>query len=597
MTDVINLLPDAVANQIAAGEVIQRPASAVKELMENAIDAGATSIQLIVKESGNKLIQVIDDGSGMSETDARMCFEKHATSKIKSVDDLFVIRTMGFRGEALASIAAIAQVELKTKRKEEELGTCILIEGSEVKKQEACQTKSGTNIVVKNLFYNVPARRNFLKSPAVEMRHILDEFQRIALIHNDIGFDLYHNDQEVFRLKPGNLRQRIIGIFGDKYNQKLIPVDEQTEVVNIIGFVGKSEFAKKTRGEQYFFVNQRFIKSPYLNHALMKAYQDIIPDKSFPLYVLSLEIDPKRIDINVHPTKQEIKFDDERILYAFIQSSVKHALGQYNVAPSIDFDQEVSFSNLQSVKMGPPKDIQASNFAIDRSFRNPSLHTKTEEWEKIYGIAKAPSQMSPIFFSDNGLDGKPSDKTPYQIHNKYIISPIKSGFIIIDQQAAHERIIYEELTRSLENQISTTQQELFSQTIELNPTDAALLKDILPNLNQLGFDIEEFGKNTFVINGMPPDISEDANAETLIEQILEQFKYNSSNLSLDIRESLLRSLAKSTALKKGRKLSIEEMNEVIDRLFACTYPNYTPSGKKTVITQQLNELERMFGNK
>ncbi len=602
MADIINLLPDPVANQIAAGEVIQRPSSAVKELMENAIDAGATYIKLIVKEAGSKLIQVIDNGCGMSETDARMCFEKHATSKIKSVDDLFEIRTMGFRGEALASIAAIAQVELKSKKHDEDLGTKINIQGTEVKSQEACQSNPGTSIAVKNLFFNVPARRNFLKSNSVEMRHIIDEFQRIALIHPEISFDLYHDDLEVFRLKSGNLRQRIIAIFGDRYNQKLVPVEEKTEVVNISGFIGKAEFAKKTRGEQFFFVNNRFIKSAYLNHAVMGAFEDILPSKTYPLYILSLEIDPKRIDINVHPTKQEIKFDDEKIVYAFVNSAVKHALGQYSVTPTLDFEQETTFSSLPSVVKGPPKDLKATNVSTSSSFRNTSLHTKNvDNWEELYKVASKPSiptQVEKELFETEKSQQETVAPTedffnPIQIHQTYIVAQTKTGMVIVHQQHAHERILYDALFSSLENNDSTTQKELFTKTIELTASDATLMKDILEDVNALGFDIEEFGKNAFIINGIPADIT-DANPEYLIEQLLEQFKNSQNNLKLSNREIMLRSLAKSSSIKKGKKLASSEMDALLQSLFECENPQYTPDGKRVIKVLGVDELEKLF---
>ena len=391
MADIIQLLPDAIANQIAAGEVIQRPASVVKELLENAVDAGATEIKLIVKEAGKTLIQVIDNGCGMSETDARMSFERHATSKIRGSEDLFAIRTMGFRGEAMASIAAVAQVEMRTRQHDQDLGNKLVIEASEVKVQEPCQCVAGTTLSVKNLFYNVPARRNFLKSNAAEMRHIVEEFQRIALANPELFFSLHHNGNQVFHLQPGNLRQRIVAVFGAGTNKKLVPVEEDTDVLKLHGFVGKPEFAKKTRGEQYFFVNDRFIKSPYLNHAVMTAYEDLLPKEVYPLYIIFIDIDPARIDINVHPTKQEIKFDDERLVYNYLKVSVRHALGQFSITPSMDFDQETAFSKPRTPasfdpEMPPQAEIRTSSANSGGGWHPPVSNqgNPAKDWQQLY---------------------------------------------------------------------------------------------------------------------------------------------------------------------------------------------------------------------
>ncbi|MFT5168930.1 MAG: DNA mismatch repair protein MutL, partial [Saprospiraceae bacterium] len=514
MADIIQLLPDAIANQIAAGEVIQRPASVVKELLENSIDAGGANIKLIIKDAGKSLIQIIDDGCGMSETDARMCFERHATSKIRQAKDLFAIRTMGFRGEAMASIAAIAHVELKTRRQSDELGVRIIVEGSEVKTQEACQCAAGTSISVKNLFYNVPARRNFLKSTSVEMRHILDEFQRVAIAHPDIFFSLHHNTIEIFHLHAGNLRQRIVGIFGSTWNKKLVPINEETDVLKITGFVGKPEFAKKTRGEQLFYVNQRFIKSGYLNHAIMGAYEDILAKDTFPLYVVFLDIDPARIDINVHPTKQEIKFDDERLVYNYLKVAIRHALGQYSITPTLDFDQEINFSTYiprptdSTVEQNYTK---ASSKANDPdNFKKPLTpleNTNLKNWDKLYeGLDEFDqnentdsepltigSQWSESQDQDNRSDFVKKQKEPYQVHGTYIVNQIKSGFILVDQQAAHERILYERYFKALEQQESFTQKELFPKTITVSTGDAEVLKSIGEQINALGFDLQEFG--------------------------------------------------------------------------------------------------------
>lgn len=626
MTNVIQLLPESVANQIAAGEVVQRPASVVKELMENAIDAGATQIKLILRDAGKMLVQVVDDGCGMSETDARMCFERHATSKIREAKDLFEIKTMGFRGEAMASIAAVAQVELRTRRAVDELGTRVVVEDSVVKTHEPCQAPVGTSIAVKNLFFNVPARRNFLKSDPVEMRHVLDEFQRIALANPDLFFSLHHNDQELFHLPPGNLRQRIVKIFGEAVNKKLVPVQEETDILKISGFVGKPDYFKKTRGEQLFFVNRRFIKSSYLHHAVVNAYEEMLPPDTYPLYVLFLEIAPGRIDINVHPTKQEIKFDDEKLVYNYLKVTVRHALGAYSVTPTLDFEQEPAFQAMptpapvlrpssgqhaDSVRNYPPKDRLA-----DDNLRN---------WQRLYEgldlIAKDRGEESldappAILASGASADALPSDfdvhlgaepvemddaggsfskgqKEPYQIHGQYIVSQIKSGFMLIDQQAASERILYERYLEALRQQPVATQQALFPKNIELPPADAALLRAILPEVNRLGFDIAEFGGDTFIVHGAPADMSGGLTEEILLERLLAQYK-NNLDLDLGTHENLARAMAKSAALKRGQTLGAAEMQDLIDQLFACSSPYKSPSGRTCFITFDLDELQRRF---
>src|ERR1700749_4726625 len=465
MPDIIQLLPDAVANQIAAGEVVKRPASAVKELVENALDSGADRIQLILKDGGKALIQVIDNGCGMSGTDARMSFERHATSKIRKAEDLFAIRTMGFRGEGLASIAASAQVELKTRRHEDELGSCIIIEGSEVLSQQACSAPVGTSICVKNLFFNTPARRNFLKSNPVEMRHIIDEFQRIALANPQVFFTLHHDGQEVYHLPASMLKQRIVHLFGNNYNQRLVPVEEDTTIIKLHGYVGKPEFARKTRGEQFFFVNNRYIRDAYLNHAVLTAFEELLPDEAYPLYVLFIEIDPSKIDINVHPTKTEIKYQDEKAIYAIIRSAVKRALGKYNITPTLDFDQENSIGHLITAK--PLEQIVQPTIAFNPDFnpfatevkkadREPSFrhsageHQSTpipQNWDTLYEISKREEQAQQEIHTESTISvqeqevSKSSERQLFQIHGKYILSQIKSGFMLINQQSAHERIL------------------------------------------------------------------------------------------------------------------------------------------------------------
>ena len=616
MPDIIQLLPDAVANQIAAGEVVQRPASAVKELVENAIDAGADKIQLILRDAGKSLIQVIDNGCGMSGTDARMSFERHATSKIRKAEDLFAIRTMGFRGEAMASIAAISQVELKTRRHEDELGTCIFIEGSEVLSQEACSANTGTSISVKNLFYNTPARRNFLKSNPVEMRHIIDEFPRVALANPQIFFTLHHDGQEVYHLPEAMLKQRIVHLFGNNYNQRLVPVEEDTTIIKLHGFVGKPEFARKTRGEQFFFVNNRFIKDAYLNHAVLTAFQELLPDETYPLYVLFIEIDPSKIDINVHPTKTEIKYQDEKAIYAIIRSAVKRSLGRYNITPSLDFDQENSIEHLITPK--PFEEIVAPTIAFNPDFnpfaaekkadreipflRNDGGHRDSpipKNWDTLYEISKKEPTFQHQMHEEQHIAvneqevSKSSERQLFQIHNRFILSQIKSGFMLINQQSAHERVLYERFLQQLQNHSGVSQQSLFPQSVTLNSSDFELLRELLPDVRALGFDIREFGKNTVVVEGIPADMNNIEEHE-LLEQLLEGFKNNLAILKLDKRDNLARSLARNAAIKAGTKMSLEEMNLLIDQLFACQMPNLALNGKPVISTFTLNELSERF---
>jgi len=617
MSDIIHLLPDAVANQIAAGEVVQRPASAVKELLENAVDSGADKIQLIVKEAGKALIQVIDNGCGMSFTDARMCFERHATSKIRKADDLFAIRTMGFRGEAMASIAAIAQVELKTRRHEDELGTKICIEASEIISQEPCATAAGTSVCIKNLFYNTPARRNFLKGNSIEMRHIIDEFQRVALAYQQIFFTLHHDGQEVFHLPTATLKQRIVHLFGNNYNQKLVPVQEDTSIIKLEGFVGKPEFARKTRGEQFFFVNNRFIRDNYLNHAVTSAFQELLQDDSFPLYVLFISIDPAKIDINVHPTKTEIKYQDEKAVYAIIRSAVKRSLGQYNITPSLDFDRETGFDQMIShkpldqivppgIKFNPDFNPFSNEVktALDTSVLRSSAERRkpdfVQNWDTLYAITQGKiteqqeidTQQRKVSV-DNTQLSKPGERQLFQIHNRFILSPIKSGFMLIDQQAAHERILYERFLIQLENHSGVSQQTLFPQSISMSTSDFELLKSLFQDVRALGFDIREFGKNTVVVEGIPAELTK-ASENEMLEKLLEGFKNNQSALKLDKHDNLARTLAKNAAVNPGTRFSLEEMNQLTDQLFACQMPNVSLAGKPVIITYTLEELFQKF---
>lgn len=616
MSDIIQLLPDSVANQIAAGEVVQRPASAVKEMMENALDAGSTFIRLLVKDAGKTLIQVIDNGSGMSETDARLSFERHATSKIRKAEDLFAIRTMGFRGEALASIAAIAQVEMKTRKADKELGVCIEIEGSEVKNQEACNVPAGTSISVKNLFFNIPARRNFLKTDSVELRHIIDEFQRVAIPNPQIAFTFHSNSTEVFHLEAGSLKQRLISIFGASYNSRLVPVEEDTGVVKIKGFVTKPEFAKKTRGEQFFFLNKRFIKNPYLHHAVQSAFEQLLPADSFASYFLLLEVDPRTIDINIHPTKTEVKFEDEKLIYAFLRSAVKKSLGQFNISPSLDFEQE---AHLYNIPLKPADGIyRQPTIKVDPNFNpfkndkdksvskyTPPVLSEREQsnrnnWERMYEHQpdpereqKTPEIQQTIHPNWDTESQENSKKTVYQLHNKYILSHIKTGFIIIDQQGAHERILYEKIFESLEKNRSASQQELFPRTVEFSLSDFELIKELHSEIQLMGFDIREFGKNTFVIHGVPADMAQYDGA-VLLEGLLENYKQNLQELKSDKRENLVRSLARNLSIKSGKPLNQEEMNNLIDELFACKMPYSTPNGKPTISTFSMEDLDKRF---
>lgn len=611
LPDIIQLLPDNIANQIAAGEVIQRPASAVKELLENAVDAGANEIKLIVNDAGKALIQVIDNGKGMSETDARMSFERHATSKIKNIEDLFRIKTMGFRGEALASIAAVAQVELKSKKEDESIGTYIEIDNSVVKKQEPVAMERGTSIAMKNLFFNVPARRNFLKSNPSELRHIMDEFIRVSMSFPDIFFSLTSNGQEVFHLERATLKQRIVQILGNSYQSKLVTVEEQTDYMNIYGFVGKPETAKKTRGDQYFFVNNRFIKSAYLNHAVMGAFDSMIAKDSFPMYTLFIDLDPAQLDINVHPTKQEIKFEDEKIVYAFVQSAVKHALAQFSISPTLDFELDPSIQQLDAVSK-PFTDEKKSSVASSSLYNTFSQknqahfienRSELKHWREFYEPAQKQSSQFPssttieelpnVLFPEKNIE-VPDENPLQQIHSTYILVQNDTGFLVIHQQNAHERILYERFIKAVEAKPISIQQSLFPQTIELASADVAVLAELLPDLHFLGYHLEPFGNNTFVMQGTPADV-EQGNEKAAIEKMLEQYKHFSSELKYSKREKLIRSLAWQQSIKAGKTLTQKEMKSIVQELFICGTPNITATGKPTYTTFKKLELDRMFG--
>lgn len=612
MEDIVHLLPDSIANQIAAGEVVQRPASVVKELLENSIDAGATEIKLVVKDAGKALVQVIDNGKGMSVTDARMSFERHATSKIRTAEDLFKIRTMGFRGEALASIAAVAQVEMKTKRGDDELGTLLQVEASEIKKQEPTATKDGTSISVKNLFYNVPARRNFLKSNPVELRHITDEFQRVALANAEVNMTLLNNDLEMHQLDAGKLSKRIVQLFGRNYQQQLIPCQEETPHVKVEGYVGKPEYAKKTRGEQFFFVNGRYIRNNYLNHAVNTAFQGLLKEDYYPFYVLFIEMDPLHVDINVHPTKTEVKFDDDRMLYGIINSSVKQALGSFNVTPSLDFSTDVNFEQFTS----PDRSTNYSQTSSTKDnqyaqFKNiDAKRDMAKNWESLYDFARKEDIIpddqleqempSPtVTFSSRIDDEVDEDQLMpskiYRLHNRYLIRQVKSGMTIIDERAAFERILFERYDARLKSDKGASQSTLFPQQISLNPSDYSLVMEIKSEIQQLGFEFEEMGQHMIVIQGVPAELS-NCNEKEIFEELLEQYKFNRRELGLHQKDNLCRSLAKRTAAIKCKSLGDQEAEQLIDQLFACKQPNYTPDGSPTYKLISLDKIKSWFSS-
>jgi len=609
VTDIINLLPDNIANQIAAGEVIQRPASAVKELLENAIDAGATSIRLFVNDAGKALIQVIDNGKGMSETDARMCFERHATSKIKNIDDLFRIKTMGFRGEALASIAGVAQVELKSKRAEDKVGTCIEIENSIVQSQKPVATADGTSIAMKNLFFNVPARRNFLKSNASELRHIIDEFMRVALAYPEIFFSLTSNGQEVYHLEAGSVKQRIIKVLGNHYNAKLVSVNEETDYLNIYGFAGKPETAKKTRGDQYFFVNNRFIKSAYLNHAVVNAFSEMIPRDTFPMYVLFIDIDPSKVDINVHPTKQEIKFEDEKVIYAFVNAAVKHALAQFSITPALDFELDASMQ--KSEALSQPFTVEKQQHAMSGSlYKTFTQRNQAHFIESKSNLSSLPSPQKISFETEAQSEGeriymggplfkeklekRPINEKWFQVQQTFIVAETHFGFMVIHQQLAHERILYERMQKALQDKPMPVQKSLFPTVIELSQQDAVLIGELMPDLKLLGYHLEPFGQNAFVVQGSPADFPE-SNEKQILEKVLEAYKHFNTSFEFSAKEKLLRAMARQQSIKAGVLLSAKEMGNIVNELFDCNTPNVTPSGRPVYLEFKTDEMNKMFG--
>ncbi len=612
MTDnLVHLLPDAIANQIAAGEVIQRPASVVKELVENAVDAGASEISLLIKDAGKTLIQVVDNGCGMSETDARMSLERHATSKLRTAEDLFTLHTMGFRGEALASIVAISQLEMKTRRAPDELGTRLVVEATEVVTQEPVAAPPGTSMAVRNLFYNVPARRNFLKSDSVELRHVRDELIRIALAHPSIRFDLHVDDRLDLSLPAGNLRQRIIAVFGKKYRDMLVPIEEATDVLRIGGYVGKPEAARKTKVGQFFLINDRYIRSSYLHHAVTTAYDELLGKDSYPFYVIYLEIDPARIDVNVHPTKQEIKFEDERLIYNYLKATIRHGLGRASIMPTIDFESDNPFSPSRT-SLRSPAMLDSSGEALPSKMNSDTPHTpddRTEaqrhasnlrNWEMLYDDLgmDVDTDTGEILQSRMGWEEDEEvpptqGRAPYQLHQRYIVSALKSGWLLVDQQAAHERILYEEFLGNLRDKPATTQQSLFPQTLDLAHPDAELMSSLQPELRQLGFDLEAFGGGSFIVRGIPAELAGRHGELELLERLLEQYK-NNVDLHSHGHERLARLLARTAAIKRGTALDETEMRSLIDRLFGCGNPRTAPNGRKCYLKYELDEVERLF---
>lgn len=625
---IIKLLPENVANQIAAGEVIQRPASVLKELMENAVDAGAKNIHVIIKEAGKTLIQVIDDGKGMSEEDAKMCFVRHATSKISSADDLFSIESKGFRGEAMASIASIAHVSLTSKSSESELGTLLEMEGGKEIKYESCQCSKGTSVSVKNIFFNVPARRKFLKSNTVEGKHINEEFTRLALIHPEIAFKLHSNDQEIYHLPLANFKQRIIGVLGKSYQERLVPIAEKTEIINISGFILKPEFAKKSRGEQYFFVNNRFIKHGYFHHAVSQAFEDLISSNSYPSYFISLEVDPKDIDINIHPTKTEVKFAEERSIYAMLKATIKRSLNQHSLAPTLDFNQETSFDTSNITWDGPltmpevkvdknfnpfdSSDSNGSNSSSGRSsYQNSSAFSdqrakRNQGWESLYDSTKEESNEDTAEEPNNGVhyenEGQQQELTELkgetvaffkQLKSKYILTENAQGLLIVNQKRAHERVLFEHFTHAFTQKENLIQQLLFPETIEFSPKDMIVVQELIPDLQVLGFDMSLFGKNSIVINGVPADLK-DTNPTDLVQGIVEQFNNQSAKLKLENRDLLAANLARKVAVKYGQLLEHEEMKTLCEQLFLCESPFTSPFGKPTLMSYNFSLIDQQL---
>jgi len=603
MADIIKLLPDHVANQIAAGEVIQRPSSIVKELLENSLDAGATQIKLIIKDGGKTLVQVIDNGKGMSETDARMCFERHATSKISKAEDLFRIKTMGFRGEAMASIAAVAHLEMKTREQSHELGTFIVIEGSEVKQHEKCLCDEGTSISVKNLFFNIPARRQFLKNDLIEMRHILDEFLRVAMSNANIQFQLFNSQQEVYRLVSSTLKKRMVDLLGNSWNEKLVQVEENTNIVNIRGFIGKPESAKKSRGDQYFFINNRFVRNNYLHHAVQSAYQDLIQDGYNPVYAIFFDVSPATIDINIHPTKTEVKFEDEKSIYAVLRSAIKKSLGQFNFTPSIDFENEPAFQVpiLKKNQTVPEPVVKINPYY--NPFDNPKPNTgnarqQNDFWQKTLTPSQEFESQSNATTSSNyqtqiSVREANHQHKPILIHEQLIITQVKSGVMMIDRLCALERMAFDRFSAYSGNNIPS-QKLLFPAEVSLQASDFLQIKEIEEELHQLGFEFE-LQNNQLLLSGIPVDLM-GVDPTLLLSSMIDDFQNHFQNLKIPKREKVILNMAKNNARNTPVNNSGEALQLIIDRLFESPNPTISPSGKKIVHLVKIDDLIQLFNS-
>jgi DNA mismatch repair protein MutL len=607
MSDIIQLLPNAVANQIAAGEVIQRPASVVKELIENAIDAGASQVDIIIKDAGKTLIQVNDNGCGMSETDARMCFERHATSKISNANDLFAIRTLGFRGEAMASIASVSQLVLKTRVHDKETGTLVEINGSEVVSQEPVALQPGTQIMVRNLFYNIPARRKFLKTNTTEFRHITEEVIRAFMPNPDVKFKLYHNDEEVFNIDSGNIRQRISGLFGKNINQYLISIETETSLAKIKGYVGKPEKAKKSQAEQYFFVNGRYMQHFYFRRAVMMAYEQLIPQGSFPSFFIFFEVDPGEIDINIHPTKTEIKFENEKALFQILNAATKEALGKFSVVPPMDFSEnETKDIHLTSkTTFNPPQvkiDPEYNPFENNKSSKSSGFNNTNKvpnNWKEVYGT---PLDKSAKFDIENDSGNSQQDFFSntqnnndlfFQLKDKYILTAAKSGLMIIDQKRARERVVYEDVLSKMQTQQGITQKKLFPKQLEISTKERSLLLEMMEELVNIGFNISILGADSISINGVPAEFANDQ-PETLLENMLKIYEAEEGDLKIAFREKLTIAIAKAASQKFNRKLEQIEMKTLFFRLMSCPVHNYTPSGKKILEVITVEDLDKFL---
>jgi DNA mismatch repair protein MutL len=617
MSDIIHLLPDSVANQIAAGEVIQRPASVIKELVENAIDAEAQEIHVLVTDAGKTCIQVIDDGKGMTETDARLSFERHATSKIREAADLFALRTMGFRGEALASIAAVAEVELKTRPAGEELGTRLVIAGSKVESQEAVSCPKGSNFSVKNLFFNIPARRKFLKANSTELSNILTEFERIALVHPDVAFYLYSNDTELFNLPAMPLRQRIMAVFGKKLNQQLLSVDVDTTMIKISGFVAKPETARKKGVHQYFFVNGRYMRHPYFHKAVMDAYEQLIPVGEQISYFIYFEVDPANIDVNIHPTKTEIKFENEQAIWQILSAAVKESLGKFSAIPTIDFDTEdmpdiPAFEQSRPIEppkvhydtdFNPFKTSSASSYGGSGSYSRPKV-----EWEGLYsGLEKASRMNEPMEETPFAEDMPVASSSPLygseatiekgaqhlQFKGRFILTSVKSGLMLIDQHRAHVRVLFDRYMSQISQKQGVSQGVLFPEIIQLPASEAAVLESLQDDLSAVGFDLSPLGGGSYAINGIPSGI-EGLNPVDLIRNMVHTAMEKGNDVKEEVQTILASTLARAAAIVYGQVLSNEEMSNLVDSLFACPSPNYTPDGRTVLATIKEEEIEKLF---